>query len=76
MDVLEPVKFHMYYKEGCPYSIRAETLLNNKGVGFIKDTSLDMLALKKKYGESATFPRIYYEKVLIGGSDELVQMFD
>ena len=77
-NVLEPIvtEYHMYYLDGCPYSMKAEELLKSKGLDYSKHTDLNMYQLKEKYGKTATFPRIYNKNNLIGGYDDLKKLMN
>ena len=65
----------------CPYCHAAEELLKKNGFDYesyvfhdqyVKGRKYcDKKAFKKKYGETATFPRIYYNDKYIGGYDNL-----
>jgi glutaredoxin len=67
--------FLLYYKQGCPYSQGAETLMNNlnvKYVKFIVNNNIDNIKqmLYKKYNHN-TFPTIFYRNEKSDNSDEL-----
>lgn len=66
--------FTVYYMEGCPYSRGAIELLDKNGINYNK-VIVSKSELKKKFGENATFPRIFDgDGTLIGGHDDLTKM--
>ena len=75
MDILEPVEcYKIYVLRTCPYSIKALKMLKDKNkmrkiiyVG--EDMPYDKF--KSTYGQDATFPRVFKNGKLIGGSETL-----
>lgn len=70
MSILEPEHYLVYYLDSCPYSEGAVKLLGDKGLTY-KISKLNMAEMKSKYGQDATFPRIYLGDELIGGFGDL-----
>ena len=70
MNILEPEHYVVYYLNGCPFSEGAVKLLDKKELSY-KIVNMEMNELKKKYGQEATFPRIYLGDDLVGGFDDL-----
>ena len=67
---------------GCPYSMAAEDLINNiKNSKNLKKTNINVInvpyELKTKYqlGQIKTFPQIYFNSKLIGGYDNLNNIY-
>jgi len=65
----------IYTKDYCPYCKSAKALLNRRGIKF---TEYDVLVDAEKYEEmlrrskgGRTVPQIFFDDVLIGGSDDL-----
>lgn len=65
----------IYTKDYCPYCKSAKALLNRRGIKF---TKYDVLVDAEKYEEmlrlsngGRTVPQIFFDDVLIGGSDDL-----
>ena len=65
----------IYTKDYCPYCKSAKALLNRRGIKF---TEYDVLVDAEKYEEmlrrskgGRTVPQIFFNDVLIGGSDDL-----
>lgn len=68
--------FIIYAKPGCPYCKKALAMLRKEKFTQVKCKDRDALidAIKsagKRVPKILTFPRIYKDKKLIGGSDEL-----
>jgi glutaredoxin 3 len=64
----------MYYTPACPYSVRARTLLGNKGVDaeYIDVTGdTERRAWLRQVTGRHTVPQIFIDDVPIGGSDDL-----
>lgn len=68
-------KVEIYTKDYCPYCKSAKALLNRRGIKF---TEYDVLVDAEKYEEmlrrskgGRTVPQIFFDDVLIGGSDDL-----
>lgn len=74
----------MLVKPGCPYCQGAEDLFKEKGIEveiYKLDTNnqkndFSDREFKKKYGSSATYPRIYKKNKLIGGYSDLKDHFE
>lgn len=71
-------KVVMYSTAVCPYCIRAEQLLQRKGVQEIEKIRVDLqpelrLAMMEKTGRR-TVPQIYIGDVHVGGYDELAAL--
>lgn len=68
-------KVLMYSTAVCPYCVRAERLLNSKGVTDIEKLRVDLdpqrrVEMLQKTGRR-TVPQIYIGDTYVGGSDEL-----
>ncbi len=68
----------MYSTRICPYCIRAEQLLNRKGVSSIQKILVDqdpeqMRAMVERTGRR-TVPQIYIGERHVGGYDDLVEL--
>jgi len=71
-------KVLMYSTAVCPYCIRAEQLLQRKGVREIEKIRVDLqpelrVAMMEKTGRR-TVPQIYINEQYIGGYDELASL--
>ena len=71
-------KVTMYCTATCPFCVRAENLLQSKGVIEIEKIRVDLqpelrLAMMEKTGRR-TVPQIYIGTRYIGGFDELVNL--
>jgi len=71
-------KVVMYTTAVCPYCIRAEKLLNNKGVSEIEKIRVDLepelrIAMMGKTGRR-TVPQIYINDEHVGGYDDLAEL--
>ena len=71
-------KVLMYCTEVCPYCVRAERLLNAKGVTEIEKIRVDLqaelrVAMMEKTGRR-TVPQIYIGTRHVGGYDELAAL--
>lgn len=69
-------KVTMYYKVTCPYCIRAEKLLKERGVSDIEKISVDTnrenrAAMIERSGGRTTVPQIFINDVHVGGCDDL-----
>jgi glutaredoxin 3 len=72
------VKVVMYSTAVCPYCIRAEQLLNSKGVTAIEKIRVDLqpelrIAMMERTGRR-TVPQIYINDQHVGGYDDLVAL--
>lgn len=71
------MKLIIYSLEGCPYSIKAEKLLNKYNPKIIKVTHNDKEQIKRQ-NNMPTFPQIFLEdsneKIKIGGLDDTVNL--
>lgn len=68
-------KLLMYSTAVCPYCVRAERLLNSKGVTDIEKVRVDLdpqrrVEMMQKTGRR-TVPQIFIGDTYVGGSDEL-----
>jgi len=71
-------KVVMYSTEVCPYCVRAEQLLQRKGVREIEKIRVDLqpelrLAMMEKTGRR-TVPQIYIGDEYVGGYDDLASL--
>lgn len=71
-------KIVMYCTEVCPYCVRAEQLLNRKGVTDIEKIRIDLqpelrIAMVEKTGRR-TVPQIFIDEQHIGGYDDLAAL--
>jgi len=67
-------KVEMYTKAFCPFCVRAEALLKDKGVEFIKIPAAMDRDKRKEMNERSgrnTFPQIFIENTHIGGCDDI-----
>jgi len=65
-------------KPTCPYSQRAIKFLKDKDINtkvYNAGIDFDISEFKERYGQDATFPRIYEGKILIGGYEDLISYF-
>ncbi|MCG6933885.1 MAG: glutaredoxin 3 [Gallionella sp.] len=68
----------MYCTEFCPYCVRAEKLLNRKGVSEIEKIRVDLQpelrdAMIEKTGRRSV-PQIFINGVHVGGFDDLAEL--
>ncbi|WGK68781.1 glutaredoxin 3 [Candidatus Haliotispira prima] len=73
-------KVEMYYKDGCPFCIRAKALLVQKGwvireYPAKRDQTL-FAEMVDRSGGRRTFPQIFINDRHIGGCDELYSLED
>jgi glutaredoxin 3 len=71
-------KVVMYCTEVCPYCVRAEQLLQRKGVNEIEKIRVDLqpelrVAMTEKTGRR-TVPQIYIGETHVGGYDDLAAL--
>jgi glutaredoxin 3 len=71
-------KVTMYCTEVCPYCVRAEQLLQARGVGQIEKIRVDLqpelrVAMTEKTGRR-TVPQIYIGERHVGGFDDLAAL--
>lgn len=68
----------IYTKVGCPYCARAKALLQSKGVEFTEYDAAGDPALReqmhKRAPGSRTYPQVFIDDKLIGGSDDLMAL--
>jgi len=67
------VQIDVYTRQGCPYCVRAKTLLAKKGLKFNEiDASGDRRSemVERAHGHN-TFPQIFINDKHIGGCDDL-----
>ena len=65
-------------KPTCPYSQRAIKFLEDKRINikvYNEGIDFDINEFKERYGQDATFPRIYEGKILIGDDEDLLSYF-
>ncbi|HBP29467.1 MAG: glutaredoxin 3 [Advenella sp.] len=72
-------KVTMYYKQTCPYCVRAEKLLRERGVSDLEKISIDTnreqrAAMIERSGGRTTVPQIFIDQAHIGGCDELMAL--
>jgi glutaredoxin 3 len=72
------VKVTMYCTQVCPYCVRAEQLLNSKGVSAIEKIRVDLepqrrIEMMEKTGRR-TVPQIYVGEYHVGGFDDLAAL--
>jgi glutaredoxin 3 len=64
----------MYFKNGCPYCVRASALLSEKGVKVDKIEAESNHEIRERMRELSgrnTFPQIFIDDKHIGGCDDL-----
>lgn len=72
-------KVTMYYKMTCPYCVRAEKLLRERGVADLEKISVDTnreqrAAMIERSGGGTTVPQIFIGDEHIGGCDDLMAL--
>ncbi|WP_025371442.1 glutaredoxin 3 [Advenella mimigardefordensis] len=72
-------KVTMYYKVTCPYCVRAERLLRERGVNDLEKISIDTnreqrAAMIERSGGRTTVPQIFIDQTHIGGCDDLMAL--
>lgn len=72
-------KVTMYYKVTCPYCVRAEKLLRERGVNDLEKISIDTnreqrAAMIERSGGRTTVPQIFIDQTHIGGCDDLMAL--
>ncbi|AFK61471.1 glutaredoxin [Advenella kashmirensis WT001] len=72
-------KVTMYYKQTCPYCVRAEKLLRERGVSDLEKISIDTnreqrAAMIERSGGRTTVPQIFIDQAHIGGCDDLIAL--
>lgn len=70
-------KVEMYYKNGCPYCVRAKSLLVSKGVDIEEieaETDSTVRAQMRERSGRNTFPQIFIDGKHIGGCDDLFML--
>ena len=73
-------KIQIYSLEGCPYSMKAEELLNKyNNIEVIKVKRIDKEKIKQK-NKMNTFPQIFLvkdnKKIKIGGCDKITEILE
>lgn len=68
----------MFYKPGCPFCIRAKSLLTSKGVELVEynafvDADHRKEMLKRSNG-GRTYPQVFINGEHVGGSDDLAAL--
>ncbi|MBT0960496.1 glutaredoxin 3 [Denitromonas iodatirespirans] len=68
-------RIRMYATLGCPYCVRAEALLNRKGVTDIEKIRVDLDPARRQemmmITGRRTVPQIFIDDMHVGGCDEL-----
>ncbi len=72
-------KVTMYYKQTCPYCVRADKLLRERGVTDMEKISVDTnreqrAAMIERSGGRTTVPQIFIGDEHIGGCDDLMAL--
>jgi glutaredoxin 3 len=71
-------KIRMYSTAVCPFCLRAEMLLNSKGISEIEKIRVDLDPLRREEMLSKTgrrtVPQIYINDTHVGGFDELAAL--
>ncbi len=72
-------KVTMYYKQTCPYCVRAEKLLRERGVADFEKISIDTnreqrAAMIERSGGRTTVPQIFIGQQHVGGCDDLIAL--
>ncbi|PJX25550.1 glutaredoxin 3 [Advenella sp. S44] len=72
-------KVTMYYKQTCPYCVRAEKLLRERGVADFEKISIDTnreqrAAMIERSGGRTTVPQIFIGHEHVGGCDDLMAL--
>lgn len=72
-------KVTIYYKQTCPYCVRAEKLLRERGVSDLEKISIDTnreqrAAMIERSGGRTTVPQIFIDQAHIGGCDDLMAL--
>ncbi|GAB1392499.1 glutaredoxin 3 [Rhodocyclaceae bacterium] len=72
-------KIEMYSTAVCPYCIRAEQLLQRKGIGEIEKIRVDLDPAKRQEMEARvpgarTVPQIFIDGLHVGGCDDLHEL--
>lgn len=65
----------IYTKPGCPYCIRAKSLLDRKGAAYTEiiasNDPVKKAEMVERSGGAATFPQIFIDGKHVGGSDDV-----
>jgi len=74
----EMAKVEIYTKMGCPYCVRAKSLLNSKGAAF-EEYDITMGGPKRaemleRSNGGWTVPQIFIDDAHVGGSDDLAEL--
>lgn len=69
----------MYYKPTCPFCVRAEKLLRDKGVQDLNKINIELhrdqrSAMIERAGGRSTVPQIFINDQHIGGCDDLFEL--
>ncbi|MBA5727160.1 glutaredoxin 3 [Bombella mellum] len=71
-------KVEIYTQPGCPYCVRAITLLQSKDVPFEEINaprgSAERAAAQERSGGGTTVPQIFIDGKAVGGCSELMQL--
>ena len=71
-------KVEIYTKVGCPYCARAKALLQSKGAEFTEYDAAGDAALREQMHKRApgshTYPQVFIDDKLVGGSDDLAAL--
>lgn len=72
------MRYTLLIKSTCPYSIAAVKFMKDKKLEYKVYTAgkdFEVSEFKERYGQDATFPRIYRGTMLMGGYDDLMAYF-
>ena len=71
-------RIEVYSSLFCPYCARAKNLLKKKGAEFIEidvdQNPKERIEMGKRANGSTSVPQIFFDGILIGGSDDLVAL--
>ena len=76
------MRFSLLVKRHCPYCIEAirvitESMTDRDTISVhYESEDFEDKDYKKRFGEDATYPRIYFDKEYIGGYEDLVKLLD
>jgi glutaredoxin len=69
-------KLKLISLDGCPYSMAAESFLDNLNIKYHLVKVYQENKEEYKTKEIKTFPQIYLDNVLLGGFDDLKELYD
>ena len=67
------MSFSIFFKNNCPFCIKTENLFNANNLKynkFVLDKDFNRDEFNYTFGDNSTFPRVFHDKELIGGSDD------